>query len=371
MINRIFGISSIGVLLLLTFSPMSAAQGGVCNSPCYTCASAGDLGIGPFNGGNGVPPWAQLLQLNDAFGLGGSFTIFLIRTNGCIAPEQNPCPEKTGPSGSPEAPMGPQQSPGPTIPFGGKPICLASGNTYIHQADLTVPGLGGGITLGRTWNSVWPATQAASAVGMFGPNWRCTYEERVFVGSDYFIKYARSDGSFWSFGLSPTGWRPANPATAAATLVQGNNYWTITFQNGERRQFSLATGFLTAIIDRNGNATQLSYDSSNRLVTVTSPASQHLYFNYGTGSSSLLVTSVTSDFGVSLSYGYDGQGRLTLVTMPDLTTVSFTYNTQSQITAVTDNNGKVLESHTYDSSSRGLTSSQANGVNALTVTYPQ
>jgi len=206
---------------------------------------------------------------------------------------------------------------------------------------------------------------------MFGPNWRSTYEERVFVGSDYFIKYLRGDGNFWSFGLAPTGWLPATPANANATLVQGNNNWTITFQNGEQRQFSLATGLLTAIIDRNGNTTQLSYDGSNRLVTVTSAASQHLYFSYGNASFPYVVTSVTSDFGLSLSYSYDSQGRLSQFTKPDLTTVSFTYNTQSQITAVTDNNGKVLESHTYDSSGRGLTASQANGVNAVTVTYPQ
>jgi YD repeat-containing protein len=58
------------------------------------------------------------------------------------------------------------------------------------------------------------------------------------------------------------------------------------------------------------------------------------------------------------------------VTEPDLTTITFTYNSQSQITTVTDSNGKVLESHTYDSSGRGLTSSRANGVEALTITYP-
>jgi len=144
----------------------------------------------------------------------------------------------------------------------------------------------------------------------------------------------------------------------------------LTFQNGEQRQFDLATGHLNAIIDRNGNTTQLTYDSSNRLVTVTSPASQHLYFNYQNGSS-FLVTSVTSDFGLTLSYAYDTEGRLIQVTRPDLTTISFTYNTQSQITQVTDSNGKILESHTYDSNGRGLTSSQANGVNAVTVTYLQ
>lgn len=162
----------------------------------------------------------------------------------------------------------------------------------------------------------------------------------------------------------------AAPANVYASFVAGSSIWTITFLNGEQRQFNPATGLLTAIIDRNGNTTQLTYDSSNRLITVTDPASRHLYFNYGTGSS-LLVTSVTSDFGITLSYAYDTQGRLIQVTKPDLTTVSFTYNAQSQITAVTDNNGKILESHTYDSSGRGLTSSRANGVESVTLTYPQ
>jgi YD repeat-containing protein len=62
---------------------------------------------------------------------------------------------------------------------------------------------------------------------------------------------------------------------------------------------------------------------------------------------------------------------LAQVTKPDQTTVSFTYNSQSLITAVTDSQGKTLESHTYDSLKRGLTSSRANGVDAVTISYPQ
>jgi len=159
------------------------------------------------------------------------------------------------------------------------------------------------------------------------------------------------------------------PASVWATFVDGGSVWTITFKDGERRLFDPTTGFLTSIIDRNGNTTQLTYDSSHRLITVTDYASRHLYFGYGTNSN-LLVTSVTSDFGITLSYAYNAQGLLSQVTRPDLTTVSFTYNAQSLITAVTDSNGKVLETHTYDSKRRGLTSSRANGVESLTVTYP-
>lgn len=191
------------------------------------------------------------------------------------------------------------------------------------------------------------------------------------MGSDNWLTYARGDGGYWSFGLSDSNaWVVASPANVSATLSQTASYILLTFQNGEQRHFDLTTGVLTAIIDRNGNTTQLTYDGSHRLATVTDPASRHLYFNYANGSS-LLVTSVTSDFGITVSYSYDAQRRLIQVTKPDQTTISFTYNTQSQITAVTDSNGKVLESHTYDSGGRGLTSSQANGVNSLTVTYPQ
>jgi YD repeat-containing protein len=126
---------------------------------------------------------------------------------------------------------------------------------------------------------------------------------------------------------------------------------------------------LVSIIDRNGNATQLSYDSSSRLTTVTDPAARHLYFSYPDGSSQL-VSSVTSDFGISLSYTYDTQGRLTRVTKPDNTTVSFEYDAQSMITAVRDSDGKLLESHTYDALGRGITGARANGVESVTVTYP-
>ena len=253
---------------------------------------------------------------------------------------------------------------------GGGPICLADGNTYIEQTDVRIPGLSNGLSLVRTWNSQWPATQAAFQVGLFGPNWRSTYEERVFVGSDNYVRYARADGSFWSFGYGTNSTLvPVAPMNVVATLVQGSTNWTLTFQNGEQRLFDNNSGSLTAIIDRNGNTTTLTYDSTNRLNTVTDPASRHLNFGYANGNSRL-VTSVTADVGLTLSYAYDSQGRLSQVTKPDLTTISFQYDANSLISAVLDSNGKVLESHTYDSSGRGLTSSRAGGVEALTISYP-
>jgi YD repeat-containing protein len=251
----------------------------------------------------------------------------------------------------------------------GSPISLATGNTFIEEVDVKVPGLSNGLSLMRTWNSMWPTTQTSSKVGLFGPNWRSNFEERIFAQGDGYMKYARGDGSFWSFYSVGASWSLAAPQNVIASLVQGTSSWTLTFQNGEKRTFDINSGALTSIVDRNGNATQISYDSTGRLTTVTDPAGRHLYFAYQ-NSASTLVTSVTSDVGIALTYAYDGLGRLTLVTKPDLTTISFQYNSQSLISAVLDSSGKVLEAHTYDSLGRGLTSSRAGGVDSVTITYP-
>lgn len=163
-----------------------------------------------------------------------------------------------------------------------------------------------------------------------------------------------------------------SPANIVATLTADSNYtyWTVKFQNGEQRIFSYASGSLTAIIDRNGNTTQLSYDAGNRLVTVTDPGGRHLYFNYPNGSS-YLVSSVTSDVGITVTYSYDSQNRLSKVTENDGSFATFTYDANSNITAIKDSLGNLIESHTYDSEHRGLTSSHGSaGAEAVTISYP-
>jgi YD repeat-containing protein len=254
----------------------------------------------------------------------------------------------------------------------GGPINLTNGNTYIQQIDVRVPGLGGGLTLQRTWNSIWPLGVNGFQSGMFGLNWRSTYEENLFAGTGSavgYMVYGRADGSLWYFSGSGSSYSLVSPATTTATLTNNGTIWTLTFQNGEKRQFNYSLGSLTAIIDRNGNTTQISYDGLNRVVTVADAAGQHLYFQYLNGSSTSPVSTVTSDIGLSLSYAYDSQFRLTQVTKPDLSTVSFQYDANSLISSVLDGQGKVLESHTYDSQRRGLTSVRAGGVDSVTVSY--
>lgn len=252
-----------------------------------------------------------------------------------------------------------------------QPINLTNGNTYIIQNDFAIPGLGGGLSLTRTWNSKWPVTQNTFKNGLFGPNWRSTYEERIFMGDDGYLKYARSNGSFWSFAADfiGGGLKVAAPSDETATLSSDSSTtWTITFKNGTKRTFDYHSGWLKSIVDRNGNTVTVSYDGNNRIATVTDPANRTITFNYP-NSASLLISSVVSALG-TFTYNYDAQGRLTKVTRPDNTFTTFEYDANSLISAVKDTDGKLLEGHTYDSQGRGLTSTRANGVDSVTVSYP-
>lgn len=343
----VFQLTILLVFAISLFHPLPAHSQNQCLAQIQFCGACGD----PAIPGMSCQPEAPFLSV-------------------CTVPS-NRC-----------APAGAAAETRNRCPNCGKPISLTDGNTYIVQNDVQVPGLGGGLSLTRTWNSMWPITQDGTQRGLFGDKWRSTYEERVFLGSDNTMKYSRADGSFWSFGYNGGTWSVAAPGNVTATLARGSSYWTLTLQNGEQRLFANTSGSLISIIDRNGNATQLSYDGQNRLVAVTDAAARHLYFSYP-NDSTYLVSSVTSDVGISLSYSYDGGGRLIQATKPDNTTLSFEYVDISNtglyigafkvgpvITAVKDSNGKLLESHTYDLYGRGTSSSRAGGAESLTITYP-
>jgi hypothetical protein len=146
----------------------------------------------------------------------------------------------------------------------GEPIDLTSGNTYIDQTDVALPGLGGGLMLSRTWNSRWALWASGAPIpgGMFGRNWRSTYDEAMFSYKEG-MGYARADGTIWFFAYGGNEWPLMAPANGGAVLKSGDPicgatgmcsdmHWIITFKNGEQRVFDITSGFLLSITDRNG-----------------------------------------------------------------------------------------------------------------------
>ena len=123
------------------------------------------------------------------------------------------------------------------------------------------------------------------------------------------------------------------------------------------------------MIERNGNQTALTYDGSNRLSTVTDPAGRMIAFSYGDPNNLSQATSVQDSVGVIANYAYGSSSRLVQVIYADGSSLNFAYGSNSMITNVTDGQGKLLESHTYDAADRGLTSSRADGADLVTVNY--
>jgi RHS repeat-associated protein len=72
--------------------------------------------------------------------------------------------------------------------------------------------------------------------------------------------------------------------------------------------------FLTRSIDPQGNALQLSYDSSLRLVAITDAIGQVTTLSYELPSDPLKITRVTDPFGRYATFEYDATGRLFRIT---------------------------------------------------------
>lgn len=379
------------VLLVGTLSTATWAQGGTCEQVVL-------WGMGGNAGCNGYPSaeWmADLETLEAQYGGAGPNCTYTPNPFNPIC-EQGGCNSFGWRCTTGQTPPTPAVGGCPDGTCAGDPIALATGNTFIKELDTRISGLGGGLTLERTWNSTWIS---GIHVGMFGTQWSSTYEEQVSLGTDGTMKLGRSNGSTWSFAaLSQNGGfsqpaalqtvAPGNVQTASLLMNNASSaVWTVTFQNGEQRVFNGVTGgALSAIIDRNGNTTSLTYDGNGRLTTVTDPANRHLNFAYGSNISNDVVTNVTSDSGtnINITYAYETGAQLglnplwsnypflTQVTQSDASFVTFTYSYDGLITSVNDSVGKVLEAHTYGVSgcNAGLSSTRANGVDSLTISFP-
>lgn len=259
--------------------------------------------------------------------------------------------------------------PGPACKgVAGQPINLTNGNVWVRQQDYALPGLGGGLEVTRTWNSLWEKVTYIELSGAFGRGWRSTYEERLGSQTGGHKKYWREDGSAWFFQWDSInqGWLLISPPEARASLSydSGTTKYTLTFLDGSKRIFNTG-GYLIALVDRNGNQTTITLTAANRPLQATDAAGRWVKFNYDPYDR---ITTLQDSTGTIATYSWNGF-NLSRATYADGSFINYSYDASNRMLSVTDTNGKLLESHTYDSGNRGLTSQRANLVDKLTVAY--
>lgn len=243
----------------------------------------------------------------------------------------------------------------------GDPVNVSNGNMYLQQSDYSLPSIGPGINITRTFNS------DSQRTGLFGRGWSTIYDESMTTHGDGLRRFDQSDGRaiYWGRAAGSSGAFSPLVGDFHANLSETSAGSTITSKDGTVRQFNSA-GHLISIADRSGNTTTLSYDGSGSLSSVTDPFGRTLTV---TTNANGQVTSISDSLGQIATYTYGGSNELLSVTYADNSALVFTYDGGIRLTSVTDSLGNIVESHTYDGQGRAMTSEKQGGVDHYTLNF--
>ncbi len=223
------------------------------------------------------------------------------------------------------------------------PVSTLTGSFLYTRTDVEIPGRGPVIRFSRAYNS------SDTRVGPLGPGWTHSYAMHLATPdaastdiivvdpqgrSDRFAK--NTDGSY-------------SPPAGISTKLVKNGTGTYTLSDSVQTQWTFAeTGQLSRITDRFGNVSELSYNATNQVTSVSDPAGRGvLSFSYN-GSGRL--TGITDWSNRTVTFGYDGSGRLESATDREGKVTRYAYDGTSQrITTITDARNTVVVTNSYDS----------------------
>jgi len=248
----------------------------------------------------------------------------------------------------------------------GRPVNVTNGNMYLQQTDYRLPGIGAGLDITRTYNST------KQTAGLFGVGWSSILDESVVAYGTLLVRLNLADGRAVYFARDSVG-QPFNPLSIMGFYGQivknVDNSYTLTFRDGSLHQFN-ANGKLTSFADPNGNTITLTLNTSGNPITITDASGRTVTLTYDSQSQ---IASISDGSGTIATYARLSFGRLSSVTYADGSSFQFTYvfsGNNMYISTVKDGLNNVLESHTYDSQGRALTSEVAgNGTERYTLSY--
>ncbi len=226
-------------------------------------------------------------------------------------------------------------------------LLLVSLNLRDNPVGYTPP-VGPPVKLVVTYNedeSDQPATFTYSNLGQqWTFNWLAYISDNPSAPSANVNYYTDGGGTlpFTGFGTNSQSFAPQIQSQAILTRTSPNSY-VMLFPDGSEYVFAQPNAtngtsrnvFMTSMVDPQGNAVQISYDSNFRVVALTDAIGQVTTLSYGLGSDPLKITQVTDPFGRFATFNYDASNRLAQITDCIGLTSKFTYDSGTSIQALT------------------------------------
>jgi len=249
---------------------------------------------------------------------------------------------------------------------GSNPVDFSTGIKFESVTDLSFGGARGGITLSRFYSS---DNSAQAILGRFGRGWKDNFDIQLtgtwtVGGAGRVINPEEQTGRLFNYTQTDSDGALVFSTTQAVGQIGNvvrkltNGTFEYRYDSGTIMRFNSA-GRLTAIVDRNGNTTSLTYSGSN-LTQITDPVGRTVTLTYD---GSNRVTTVTDPIGRQWRYTYDPSvafGILGTVTDPLGGVTRYGY-TNLRLSTITDPRGNVVKRITYNSAGRVISQQFADG----------
>ncbi len=236
-------------------------------------------------------------------------------------------------------------------------VDVGTGNLLVTTTDLTLPGVDQDVQLGLDFNSLLLGAGSALPAGAAGKGFatRLGQDTKLVANTDGTVLYLAPGGleGLYTPITGTSGY--TTPAGFKNTLTKtGTTGWTLSDHATKAVSTFTASGALSKVTDRSGNATTVTASSITATrgggnarkatlaftgglltsITQASDAAGSRTVTYGYDTVNQHLTSITDTAGGVTTFGWDAAGNLTSIDDPSTTVLNIAYDSSRRVTAV-------------------------------------
>lgn len=229
-----------------------------------------------------------------------------------------------------------------SCPANPHPCIPATGDKVRYEKDFNFAGR----AFERSYHSLRQLGSAAMPAG-----WSHTFEQRFIQITDTDYAYINGHGeleSVFRFATG-TGSEASSLKPSKYRLYRSSGVLSLRGDDGEIIRFSSSGLVLLSMENPSDPQSNIyvSYGASGRISTVSDASGRTMHFSYLRG----ILAGITLPDGMFVQYGLDAAGNLASVSMGGFTR-QYHYSVPGLLTGITDENGHLYASFSYDASER-------------------